>query len=63
MPAEYGSTGVKSFMVSHHGKIYEKDLGETGLQQGQAMRAFDPDPSWTVVPPEEEAKAIRFWED
>jgi hypothetical protein len=63
IPAQYGSTGVKSFIVNHNGKIYEKDLGETGLQQGMAMKAFDPDSTWTVVSPEEEAKAIRFWEN
>jgi hypothetical protein len=27
-PAEYGESGVMTFIVSHNGKIYEKDLGE-----------------------------------
>jgi hypothetical protein len=48
-PAVYGNSGIMSFMVSHHGTVYEKDLGPDGLQIGKAMEAFDPDPSWTPV--------------
>lgn len=27
-PAEFGNSGIMSFIVSHHGKVYERDLGE-----------------------------------
>jgi hypothetical protein len=48
-PAEYGVTGVKTFVVSHHGTIYEKDLGsETEQAAGQIVR-FDLDDGWSVV--------------
>jgi hypothetical protein len=46
-PAEYGVTGVKTFIVSHDGIIYEKDLGSDTLDEFQHMELFNPDPSWT----------------
>jgi len=48
-PAEYGETGLKTFMVSHTGVVYEKDLGPDTLQQFQQMELFNPDKSWTPV--------------
>jgi hypothetical protein len=45
-PAEYGMTGVKTFIVSHDGIVYEKDLGPTTLDQFRAMELYNPDPSW-----------------
>jgi hypothetical protein len=48
-PAEYGETGLKTFMVSHTGVVYEKDLGPDTLQQFQQMERFNPDKSWTPI--------------
>ena len=48
-PAEYGVTGVKSFMVSNDGVVYQKDLGPTTLDQFRKMERFNPDPSWNRV--------------
>jgi hypothetical protein len=48
-PAEYGETGIKTFMVSHTGVVYEKDFGDDTLAVFQKMERFDPDKSWTVV--------------
>lgn len=45
-PAEYGVTGVKTFMVSHGGIVYEKDLGADTLKVFQSMERFNPDKSW-----------------
>jgi hypothetical protein len=53
-PAEYGVTGVKSFIVSQDGVVYEKDLGLAGLSEFIQMERFNPDKSWTPVPEEEE---------
>jgi hypothetical protein len=51
-PVRYGDTGVMTFMVSHDGVVYEKDLGPgTGARAG-AITRFDPDSSWTKVDPE-----------
>ena len=48
-PAEYGVTGVKSFIVSHDGVVYEKDLGSKSVETFKAMERFDPDQSWSPV--------------
>ena len=48
-PAEYGETGFKTFMVSHTGVIYEKDLGPGTLEEFQKMERFNPDKSWAPV--------------
>ena len=48
-PAEYGQTGLKTFMVSQDGVVYEKDFGPTTLDEFQKMDRFNPDKSWTPV--------------
>jgi Protein of unknown function (DUF2950) len=48
-PAEYAVTGVKTFIVSHTGIVYEKDLGPDTLEQFRAMERYNPDPTWTPV--------------
>jgi hypothetical protein len=46
-PDLYGITGVKTFLVSHDGVVYEKDLGPGTAAQAEAMKTFDPDPTWS----------------
>jgi hypothetical protein len=48
-PAEYGSTGIKSFMVSHDGVVYEKDLGPETLTIFRKTELFNPDKTWSPV--------------
>ena len=48
-PAEYGVTGVKSFIVSHDGVLYERDLGPATLNEFIKMERFNPDSSWKPV--------------
>jgi hypothetical protein len=48
-PAEYGATGVKTFIVSNDGVVYEKDLGPKTLDAFTKMERFNPDRSWTPV--------------
>jgi hypothetical protein len=45
-PVTYGETGVTSFMVSHAGTVYEKDLGPTTDAVARAMTRFNPDSTW-----------------
>jgi hypothetical protein len=49
-PAEHGVTGLKSFIVSHDGVVYQKDFGSASLNEFIKMERFNPDPSWTPVP-------------
>lgn len=48
-PAEYDVTGVKSFIVSQDGVVYEKDLGPKSLDAFHAMTRFNPDSTWSPV--------------
>jgi hypothetical protein len=48
-PAEYGVSGVKTFIVSAHGVVYEKDLGANTVTLAQQMARFNPDKSWHRV--------------
>ncbi len=48
-PVEYGVSGVQTFMISHDGIVYEKDLGPGTAAQAQQVTQFDPDNSWHQV--------------
>jgi hypothetical protein len=48
-PAQYRLTGVQTFMVSHDGIVYQKDLGPNTLELAAAIDRFNPDKSWTPV--------------
>ena len=48
-PAEYGNSGVKTFLVNHAGVVYEKDLGTGTTAQAEKIKRFDPDKSWMPV--------------
>jgi Protein of unknown function (DUF2950) len=53
-PAEYGETGVNTFIVSNDGIVYQKDFGPATLEQFDRLDSFNPDMTWTPVPEEEE---------
>jgi hypothetical protein len=46
-PAQYGVSGVTTFIVNHDGVVYQKDLGPRTPTAALAMRTFDPDATWT----------------
>ena len=48
-PAEYGVTGIHSFIVSHDGRVFEKDLGPRTVNLAPEIVSYDPDKSWTPV--------------
>ena len=48
-PAEYGNSGIMTFMVNQDGTVYQKDLGLRTAQFAQKIESFDPDQSWTKV--------------
>jgi hypothetical protein len=45
-PAEYGNSGVMTFMVNQKGTIYEKNLGKNTKHIAETMKIFDPDKTW-----------------
>ena len=48
-PADYGVSGIMTFIVSHDGVVFEKDLGPDTAAQFRAMELYDPDGTWTPV--------------
>jgi hypothetical protein len=48
-PAEYRSSGVKTFIVNESGTVCEKDLGPNTTKLAKAMSAYDPDSTWHKV--------------
>lgn len=48
-PAEYASSGVKTFMVGNDGVVYEKDFGDRTPEEFKKMERFNPDGTWTPV--------------
>jgi hypothetical protein len=48
-PAQYRNTGVKTFMVSQDGVVYQKDLGPKTLELFQTIDRFNPDKTWTPL--------------
>ncbi len=48
-PAEYGNSGVMTFMVNHAGTVYQKDLGKRTAMIARRMTSFDPDQTWKKV--------------
>jgi hypothetical protein len=48
-PAAWGSTGIKTFLVSHDGVVWESNLGPQTARAAAAITAFDPGPGWSRV--------------
>jgi hypothetical protein len=48
-PAEWGNTGVMTFIVNQQGKVYQKNLGPRTAKTAGAITTYDPDDTWTPV--------------
>jgi hypothetical protein len=48
-PAEYGNSGVMTFLVNHNGVVYQKDLGDYTNKLAGRINAFNPDQTWKKV--------------
>ena len=53
-PAEYGQTGIQTFIVGYDGVVYQKDVGPNTLEEFQKMQLYNPDKSWTPVKDEDD---------
>jgi hypothetical protein len=49
-PAEYGDSGVMTFVVNHQGRVYQQDLGENTSKRAAAMKEYDLGEGWQVSP-------------
>jgi hypothetical protein len=50
-PADYGNSGVMTFIVNHAGTVYQKDLGKDTEAAAKRIMWFDPDRGWSKVEP------------
>lgn len=48
-PAEYGNTGIMTFIVNQRGKVFQKDLGPKTASRAKAITTYDPDDTWKPV--------------
>lgn len=48
-PAEYRNSGVMTFLVSHTGTVFQKDLGPETEKLAQRITSFNPDKTWQKV--------------
>jgi hypothetical protein len=51
-PNAYGVSGVMTFMVNEDGVVWQRDLGADTAAAAAAITQFNPDNSWTPIPPE-----------
>jgi len=47
-PAQYGETGVMTFIVNQQGRVYQKDLGPKTGRLAPRMKEYDPDTTWRL---------------
>ncbi|TMA60844.1 MAG: DUF2950 domain-containing protein [Deltaproteobacteria bacterium] len=50
-PAEYGNSGVMSFIVNHDGNVFQKNLGANTAAIARSMKEYNPDKTWTAAKP------------
>ena len=48
-PAQYGNSGIMTFMVNQDGTVFQKDLGLQTDKLARKIESFDPDQTWTRV--------------
>jgi hypothetical protein len=48
-PADWGKSGVMTFVVNQQGKVYEKNLGPHTTKIVQMMKSYNPDKKWKLV--------------
>ena len=48
-PAQYGSSGVMTFVVNQNGIVYQKNMGKNSAKIATAMKLFNPDTTWKKV--------------
>jgi hypothetical protein len=49
-PAQYGESGIMSFIVNQQGRVYQRDLGPKTPKLASSIKSYDPGPGWVVSP-------------
>jgi hypothetical protein len=58
-PAEYGNSGVMTFMVNHDGVVFSKDLGPDTAKLAMAIDSFDPGADWKKEDPDAQTAGVQ----
>jgi len=48
-PAQYGNSGIMTFIINQNGVLYQKDIGKNTAEVATSMDTFDPENTWTQV--------------
>jgi hypothetical protein len=48
-PAEWGNSGVMTFIINQQGKVYQKNLGPKTTAKASTMTTYDPSPDWQLT--------------
>jgi hypothetical protein len=48
-PAQYGVSGIQTFIINHDDNVYEKTLGPDTAKIAEQITTYDPDPTWRPV--------------
>jgi hypothetical protein len=48
-PANYGNSGIMTFVANHEGKVFQKNLGKNTASIANSMKEYNPDSTWTEV--------------
>lgn len=51
-PADYGASGIMTFIVNQDGIVWQRDLGDDTAAEVSKIQRFNPDSDWTPIPPE-----------
>ncbi|HET9942110.1 MAG TPA: DUF2950 domain-containing protein [Terriglobia bacterium] len=52
-PADYGASGIMTFIVNQDGLVWQRDLGDTTEAEAAAIQQYNPDSTWTPIPAEQ----------
>jgi hypothetical protein len=57
-PEHWDQSGIMTFIVNQDGKVYQRNLGEKTSRVAAAMKEYNPDREWTLVPDEGVLSAV-----
>jgi hypothetical protein len=57
-PEHWDQSGIMTFIVNQDGKVFQQNLGEKSLRIAAAVKEYNPDSGWTLVPDEGVANVV-----
>ena len=57
-PEYWDQSGIMTFIVNQDGKVFQRNLGEKTSRIARAMKEYNPDSEWTLVPDEGVPSAV-----